>query len=161
MNYENDYANRERDGVVTDSDTEIASETDSDSDSASIAGSDSSAKRLTKAQAMREQKMSDPDYYKVVRRANNKTMTIEMYSTRCNPGVFIRDPRFGTRYSARVGTLAEHYYFKVRMTSVGDGCEPVTLFYDSPEGYEKHQRTRVSREVKQAWRTRYASLSPS
>ena len=89
MNYENDYANRERDGVVTDSDTEIASETDSDS--ASIAGSDSSAKRLTKAQVMREQKMSDPDYYKVVRRANNKTMTIEMYSTRCNPGVFIRD----------------------------------------------------------------------
>ena len=151
MNYENNYANEDKveDGA------ESESELESESEVTSEAGSDNSAKHVTKAQYMREQKTSDPDYHKIVRRANKKTMSIEMYSTRCNPGVLIRDPRFGTKCKDRVGTLAERSYFKVRMTSFGDGCEPVTLFYDSPEGYEKHQRTRLPHDIKQSWRSRF------
>ena len=148
MNYENDYEMK----------SESESEVD-ESDVASNADSDTSAKRLTRAQHAKLLKLSDPDYHTTVRRVNDRNIMIEMYSTRCNPGARIRDPKFGTRTNDRVGTLGERAYFKVRMASVGDGREPVTLFYDSPEGYEKHHRTRLPFDLKQSWRSRFVTSS--
>jgi hypothetical protein len=154
MNYENDYEmNRVNSDSESETDETVTLELASNPDS------DTSARRLTRAQHAKLMKLSDPGYHTAIRRANNKNIMVEMYSTRCNPGAPIRDPRFGTLSKDRVGTLAERSYFKVRMTSVGDGCEPVTLFYDSPEGYEKHHRTRLPFDLKQSWRSRFVTSS--
>ena len=153
MNYENDYEMKQA------SDSESEADETATLELMSNADSDTSAKRLTRAQHAKLMKLSDPGYHTAIRRANDRNITVEMYSTRCNPGAPIRDPRFGTLSKDRVGTLAERSYFKVRMASVGDGREPVTLFYDSPEGYEKHHRTRLPFDIKQSWRSRFVTSS--
>jgi hypothetical protein len=98
--------------------------------------------------------LSDPDYYVTSRRSGSRTKDVELYSTRCNPGNLIRNPISGSRSNDRVGTKAERTYFKIRMTTVGDGVEPVTLYYDSPDTYEKHMHTKVSKNIKKEWRAR-------
>jgi len=120
----------------------------------SIADSNASVKRTSKRQAEKEIRSSDPDFYVTTRRVGKKMKEIAMYSTNCNPGRLIRDPVFGTRYRDRVGSLAERNYFRVRMTTIGDGTVPVTLYYDCPEAYEKHMKTTISHELKKEWRAR-------
>ena len=80
----------------------------------------------------------------------NKKITI--YSTRHTPRSCIRDPVYGTFTNDKVGSKDEYKYFKVRMADFAtEDRTPLTLFYDSPEGYEKHQHTRVSMDVKNKW----------
>jgi hypothetical protein len=151
MTYEDEH--------VVESDSDIESETETDTELAinvdvepSVDGSD---KRVTRQQYHTELKLSDPDYYVVTKRVGKKMKRIELYSTRSNPGRLIRNPMFGYKSNDRVGTFAERSYFKIRMTSIGDGVEPVTLYYDSPESYEKHLHATVSHEIKTAWRSRF------
>ena len=120
----------------------------------SIADSNASVKRTSKRQAEKEIRSSDPDFYVTTRRIGKKMKEIAMYSTNCNTGRLIRDPVFGTRYRDRVGSLAERNYFRIRMTTIGDGTVPVTLYYDCPEAYEKHMKTTVSHDLKKEWRAR-------
>jgi len=123
----------------------------------SVAESTSSDKRASKKQRQYQQQQlapSDPDYYVIQRHSGKKMKDVALYSTYCNPGRLIRDPVFGTRTNDRVGSLAERSYFRVRMTTVGDGSEPVTLYYDCPEAYEKHLFASVSHETKKEWRSR-------
>ena len=120
----------------------------------SIADSNASVKRTSTRQAEKEIRSSDPDFYVTTRRIGKKMKEIAMYSTNCNPGRLIRDPVFGTRYRDRVGSLAERNYFRIRMTTIGDGTVPVTLYYDCPEAYEKHMKTTVSHDLKKEWRAR-------
>lgn len=120
----------------------------------SVADSNASPKRISKRQVEKVLMLSDPDYYVTTRRTGKNVKEIAMYSTNCTPGRLIRDPIFGTRCSDRVGSLAERNYFRVRMTTIGDGTVPVTLYYDCPEAYEKHMRTTVSYELKTEWRAR-------
>ena len=133
---------------------------DSDSDTvsivelASVADSEESVQRLTRQQYQQLLKQSDPDYHTVKRRFGKKMKTVEVYSTKSNPGYRIRNPITGHRMQERVGTLAERSFFKIRITSFGDGSEPITLFYDSPETYERHMSQRVSQDIKQAWRAK-------
>ena len=149
MYYENATENDDNDSAnESDSEVEI--------DNASIA-SDATPARLTRQQAAKAVKLADPGYM-VVRKhtgrkqnGRSKITKIEMYSTHSNPGYHIRDPVHGHRYTDKVGSLAEHGFFKVRNVSVGDGSNPITLYYDSPEGYEAHQRTTVPLAIKQAW----------
>jgi hypothetical protein len=131
---------------VSDNDTESMVE--------SLADSTSSAKRISRRQYQKMLKLSDPDYYVTSRRSGSRTKDVELYSTRCNPGNLIRNPISGSRSNDRVGTKAERTYFKIRMTTVGDGVEPVTLYYDSPDTYEKHMHTKVSKNIKKEWRAR-------
>lgn len=138
---------------VTDSETEVETESESEIDIRSVA-SDETPTYLNKQQLIKAMKLADPDYNVVSRRIGKKTVKIEMYSTRTTPGALIRDPHRGGRFKEKVGSLAEYSFFKVRMASVGDGIEPVTLYYDSPEAYETHQRTHVSIANKNAWRER-------
>jgi hypothetical protein len=37
--------------------------------------------------------------------------------------------------------------------------EGLLLFYDSPEGYERHQFTKVSTDIKNAWHKRRVELT--
>ncbi|MFY7731652.1 MAG: hypothetical protein ACOVRN_19180 [Flavobacterium sp.] len=138
----------------SESENEIDNVIDTESVVDSVADSNASVKRISKRQAEKEIRSSDPDYYVTTRGFGKKMKEIAMYSTNCTPGRLIRDPVFGTRYKDRVGSLAERNYFRVRMTTIGDGTVPVTLYYDCPEAYEKHMRTTVSYELKKEWRAR-------
>lgn len=137
------------------SDNDSESEIDAESTVESIADSTASAKRMSRRQYQKAMKLSDPDYHVTNRRTGPRAKDVELYSTRCNPGRLIRNPVSGARSKDRVGSLAERTYFRVRMTTVGDGIEPVTLYYDSPETYEKHMHTTVSRDIKKEWRARF------
>jgi hypothetical protein len=89
------------------------------------------------------------------------TKKIVVYNTKSNPGTRIRDPICGV-YSGtdRVGSKMEHQYFKVKMVDYfTNEREGLTLFYDSPEGYERHQFTRVSTDIKNAWHKRRAEFT--
>ena len=138
----------------SESDNEIDNVIETQSVVESVADSNASTKRISKRQVQKTIIDSDPDYYITSRRFGKKMKDIAMYSTNCTPGRLIRDPVFGTRYKDRVGSLAERNYFRVRMTTIGDGTVPVTLYYDCPEAYEKHMRTTVSYELKNEWRAR-------
>ena len=146
------------DAHVSESENDSDSENDNGIDTVSVANSvvdsNTSERRVSKRQQQKAIKLSDPDHYVTARRVGNKVKEIELYSTRCNPGRLIRDPVFGTRSKDRVGSLAERNYFRVRLTTVGDGVDAVTLYYDCPEAYEKHMRTSVSYETKKEWRAR-------
>jgi len=132
------------------SETESESESEMDMDCVSVVDSNSSQKRLSTVDV----KSLDPDYYVTTTRVNRKVKKLVCILLFWNPGRLIRDPVFGNRSKDRVGTIAERNYFRVRMTTVGDGINPVTLYYDCPEAYEKHMRTKVSYEVKSKWRNR-------
>lgn len=85
---------------------------------------------------------------------------IVVYSTRSNPGARIRDPVCGVLSSEdKVGSIMEYNYFKVKMADYfTNDREGLTLYYDSPEGYERHQCTRVSTNIKNAWHNRRTEL---
>jgi hypothetical protein len=134
----------------SDNESESDSEIETESIIVSVTGSNASVKRISNKDAL----YSDPDYHVLTCRVGKKMKNIAMYSTHWNPGRLIRDPVFGTHSKDRVGTLAERDYFKVRMTSIGDGLNTITLYYDCPEAYEKHLRTKVSYEIKTTWRNR-------
>ena len=142
--------------VDDDNESELDTESDVDVDNASVA-SDVTPARLTRQQVAKETKLADPGYNVVMKQTGkrqngkNKFVKIEMYSTHANPGYHIRDAVHGHRYTDKVGSLAEHGFFKVRNVSIGDGSNPITLYYDSPEGYEAHQRTTVPSTIKKAW----------
>lgn len=61
----------------------------------------------------------------------------------------IFDPRH------RVGSSTENYYFTTTITSGryghGGSDKHLKAFYDSPESYEKHQKCKVSTEIKTNW----------
>lgn len=85
---------------------------------------------------------------------------VTMYSTRTTSGSCIRDPVCGVFSTDKVGTNSEKLYFKVRMADIStEDRGPVTLFYDSPEGYERHQFTQVSMNIKNAWHKRKVHLT--
>ena len=90
----------------------------------------------------------------------NYDKKINVYSTRPTPGSCIRDPVHGTFSKYKVGSRDEYYYFKVRMADIYTlDRTPLTLFYDSPESYEKHMYTKVSPEIKNNWRNMYRNYS--
>lgn len=139
-----------------DNESDLETESEVDVDNASLA-SDVTPTRLTRQQVAKAIKLADPGYNVVMRHAGrkpngkSKIAKIEMYSTHSNPGYHIRNPNHGHRYTDTVGSLAEHGFFKVRNVSIGDGTNLITLYYDSPEAYEAHQRTTVPPAIKNAW----------
>lgn len=95
-------------------------------------------------------KMSDPgyNYYRIMQ--NNRPVKVEYYDSGNSMGHKIRDPITGARLRDRIGSNDEKNYFKVRMTGV-NRLNPITLFYDSPEHYERHHRTMLDTKIKERW----------
>lgn len=113
---------------------------------------------LRELDRMRE--LTNPGYHKIYKIYKKKARKISMYATRNNTGACIRDPIHGSFSRDRVGTKAELYYFKVRLASIVNHTnEPVTLFYDSPESYERHQYMRVNADVKNKWHERRVAFT--
>jgi hypothetical protein len=100
--------------------------------------------------ALEDVKKADKGYRSYKHVVNNRTIKVELYDSGTTIGNKIRDPIYGTRLPAKIGSKDEYLYFKVRMpglTTLG----PVTLFYDSPEHYERHFKTTLPVAIKQKW----------
>jgi hypothetical protein len=92
--------------------------------------------------------------YRDVLRKNGqlKKTKIDIYATG-DFGSNIRDATSGNVYPYKVGTLDEYLFFKVGL-STGE-CKSKngsnSLFYLSPEQYEKHLHGTVSDSLKEVW----------
>tara|TARA_B110000881_G_C18577345_1_gene519453 strand:- start:38 stop:526 length:489 start_codon:yes stop_codon:yes gene_type:complete len=103
-------------------------------------------------------KPHDSGHHKVVNKEGKNKTKIEAYSTSFIPGTMIRDAITGHRYSQyRVGSNHEDLFFKVREVTGQFGKEPLLLYYDSPEQYERHMDHAVSNTIKQRWTDKFAN----
>ena len=75
-----------------------------------------------------------------------KQVVIEYYSSGPT-GSNIRNAQTGVYTKDIVGSKYEDLYFKV---TIANG-KLLTLYYDSPEQYERHQREKLSQETKEQW----------
>jgi len=105
-----------------------------------------------------ELKKLDKGYHKV-KLGNKNNFEVEVYSTNDNPGTFIRDAVTGSRYKEfKVGTLNEHQFFKTRLTFGTSNAESSTLFFDSPEQFERLFKTTVLPADKEKWTNKCAQI---
>ncbi len=121
--------------------------------------SEMSLNRKKQKKLLEDYKKSDPNYYMykkmvLLEKNEKEPVKIELYSTSLTPGNKIRDAITGMRYNERVGSNNEDLYFKVRMTTIHDAKNVITLFYNSPEEYERHQYVNISDEIKRKWRNK-------
>jgi hypothetical protein len=124
----------------------------------SVAESKSVSSEVRKRQKIiKDSKMVDKGYHKVKRSINGKNIKIEFYSTVLTPGNCIRNAITGTRFKEyRVGSSDEYLFYKVG-NSVDVSRKPgesLTLFYDSPEQWERHFRCELPQEEKLKWQRR-------
>jgi hypothetical protein len=80
-----------------------------------------------------------------------KKITIENYGSGPS-GTPIRNAVTGIRTNFIVGSKDEDLFFKVNKTTGNNQRkEPLILYYDSPEQYEKHHLTSVQNVIKKKW----------
>jgi hypothetical protein len=63
----------------------------------------------------------------------------------------IRNAETGEYYKYKVGTMDEDLFFKVTISSGKIQSGPLTLFYDSPEHYERHHYVVLDGFTKKKW----------
>ncbi len=89
------------------------------------------------------------NFYYIIKKG--KKIKIEYFSTSCNSGSIIICPITGAKLNDRVGSKVENLYFKVRMNHVGNGDHPLTVYYDSPDAFERHHLESLPQKVKDQW----------
>ena len=106
-------------------------------------------------------KQGDSGYGVIRRKVNGKTKLIEYYKTGYIPETRIRNAVSGMRYTNDtgrfyylVGSKEEDILFKVRIATGECGQEAITLFYDGPSQFEKHQGVQVSDAIKEKWKNK-------
>lgn len=101
---------------------------------------------------MDDMKKMDKHFHKMKRIVNKKHIIIEYYGTPFSPGSKIRNAITGIRSDHKVGSLKENLYFKV-INAVGDEKirDPIFLYFDSPEQYERHFKCEVDKKTKKLW----------
>jgi hypothetical protein len=78
---------------------------------------------------------------------NIKNVEMGMYGSG-SPGSQIRNAETGEYYKYKVGTMDEDLFFKTMLSS---GQCNLTLFYDSPAQYERHQYVTLDDLIKTRW----------
>jgi hypothetical protein len=100
-------------------------------------------------------KALDPRFYKYKKcvflknedgRISKKNITIEYYFSGPS-GTYIRNAQTGFYTKDVVGTKEEDLYFKINVCNGNSH----TLFYDSPEQYERHHLEKLSTGIKENW----------
>lgn len=83
---------------------------------------------------------------------------LDYYETSMYPETRIRNAVTGYRYrddhpklKYLVGSRQEDLFFKVTIANGETGNNPVKLYYDNPEQFEKHQRILLSQPIKEKW----------
>ena len=78
------------------------------------------------------------------KRIGTKKNKLEYFATGTIPGNLIRNAVTGIPEYDRVGgAMAEDQYFKVRYAGNDSTNNPDTLYYDSPEQFERHMNCRL------------------
>ena len=101
----------------------------------------------------------DKGYHNVRRKKTpREKFSLEYYETSHYPETRIRNAVTGYRYrddhpklKYLVGSRQEDLFFKVTIANGENGNNPVNLFYDNPEQFEKHQKLIVSQQIKENW----------
>jgi hypothetical protein len=89
---------------------------------------------------------------KYYHKMNRGGVQIGVYSSGQTGFTCIRNAETGELSNYVVGSLNEDLFFKVAVATGEFPCGPITLFYNSPEHFEKHQYTIVDEEMKLHWR---------
>lgn len=108
-------------------------------------------------------KRLDPGYVKVYRnipktvkgKVVNKRTPIELYTTILTPGKKIRSAIGGSYNNYKIGTADEYVFFKVGLCTGECKGESNTLFFDTPEQYERLFNINLSNSIKQEWYNRF------
>lgn len=107
--------------------------------------------------ALDDIKKNDKGYRKIKQRFNkewngkfHKNITIELYISG-DTGSHIRDAITGRYTTHEVGSKNEDLYFKAGIEYTIAGPNQGSLFYSSPEEYEKHHFLVLPSHIKQAW----------
>jgi len=93
-------------------------------------------------------------YHKITRNVlvNNRRKIVEIgVYTSGTQGSSIRNVETGEYYKYKVGSLDENLFYKVSNSTGEISSGPITLFYESPEHYERHQNTEVDIISKRNW----------
>jgi hypothetical protein len=124
------------------------------SESTCTVGSRTNSVKKNQKRITDEEKRSDKGYLcfrvKPTKNVGIRTTKVEMFDSGNCVGNRMRDPISGTRMMDRVGSKSEYNYFKVRICGIKSKT-PVTLFYDSPEQYERHHKCVVCSVIKEKW----------
>jgi hypothetical protein len=104
-------------------------------------------------------KKIDKGYHKVNVGDRFDKSSVEIYSTGDAPGTFVRDAVTGSRFKEfRVGTLYEHLFYKAKLACGVKGQESATLFFDSPEQFERVFKTSINQPDKERWTNKCAEI---
>ena len=126
--------------------------------STTIAGSKKNRKEIE------DGKLLDPGYNKFYRTTTRivdgvKTknrVALELYSCSDTPGRMIRSAIGGAYHSNyRVGKVDEYIFFKVGMSTGECRNGNNTMYFDTPEQYEKIFNTTLSQDLKNNWYSRF------
>ena len=85
-----------------------------------------------------------------------KDKDLGVYAT-SSQGSNIKNAETGEFSKSVVGTLDENLFYKVIIAMGENAAGPLTLFYNSPSHYEKHQGTKVSEDSKFRWKLKQLS----
>ena len=90
-----------------------------------------------------------------------KREKLEYYAGSQLPGTSIRNAVTGIReYNMKVGDVnAESQFFKVRYAGLHSTNELDTLYYDSPEQFERHMHCKLTTATKQKWQAQYSAAT--
>lgn len=106
--------------------------------------------------ALKKSKVLNRGYHKISRNVlfgNNRTtkkVEIGVYGSGSHESP-IRNAETGEYYKYKVGTMDEDLFFKVMISTGEIPSGPITLFYDSPEHYERHQYLELDGLTKKRW----------
>ena len=118
----------------------------------------------SRRQDIADAKKLDPGYNKIYRviktntdgQITSKRVAIEVYTTTLTPGKMIRSALGGAYHANfRVGKYDEHIFYKVGLSTGECKGDSSTLFFDTPEQYEKTFYVTIPQEDKEAWYTRF------
>jgi hypothetical protein len=91
-----------------------------------------------------------------------KNVIVESYGSGCQ-GSRIRNAFTGIYYPDacyKVGSIYDDILFKIIDSTAVDGRrEPLMLYYDNPEQYERHQHATLSQQTKQAWTDKQLTIN--
>jgi membrane-associated HD superfamily phosphohydrolase len=138
---------------MNDYDTEPSAESVAESlDSISVTSDIKKRRKL-----MDEYKKIDKGYHKVYRtNSKHKKVSVEFYETSSTPGNKIRNAiTGGYEEKMRVGSKYENLFFKVKIATGETGKDGGSLYFDTPEQYERHFHTTVSQPEKEVWQTKF------
>ena len=107
--------------------------------------------------ALKNIKSLNRGYHKIMINTviNNKNKRIELgvYGSGSHESP-IRNAETGEYYKYKVGTMDEDLFFKVMISTGEVPSGPLTLFYDSPEHYERHQYLVLDNYIKKKWESK-------